>query len=222
MSDDNYGPGRTFDAMNARGLAGKRDYVRSLEQRRDVEAMSLLVECLCDESWYLRELAESALLRLGDHAAETLLPLLEQGLWFSRASSARVLGRLGARPAAAGLLRLCEDANSTVVQAAYAGLHELAHRGGSVRIGWELHRLSPETRKARLDYIGKLDRPLLERLERMLRNDELMTNEDPDDLRDDSDLVRASEEGVEWEVLTGPPAVRGSASPESGTASPQP
>jgi hypothetical protein len=116
------------------------------------------------------------------------------------------------------MLRLCEDANSTVVQAAYAGLQELAHRGGSVRIGWELHRMPPETRKARLDHIGRIDRPLFERLERMLRNDELMTNEDPDDLRDDSDLVRASEEGVEWEVLTGPPAVRGSAGQDSGTA----
>ena len=36
MSDDKYGPGRTLDAMNARGLAGKRDYVRSLEQRREL------------------------------------------------------------------------------------------------------------------------------------------------------------------------------------------
>lgn len=219
MSDDKYGPGRTFDAMNARGLAGKRDYVRSLEQRRDEEAMSLLVECLCDESWYLRELAENALLRLGDRAGETLLPLLEQGLWFSRSSAARVLGRLGHRPAAAGLLRLCEDSNATVVQAAYAGLQELAHRGGSVRIGWELHRLTAETRKARMDQIGAIDRPLFERLERMLRNDELMTNEDPDDLRDDSDLVRASEEGVEWEVLTGPPSARGSSGASGASAS---
>lgn len=219
MSDDKYGPGRTFDAMNARGLAGKRDYVRSLEQRRDEEAMSLLVECLCDESWYLRELAESALLRLGDRAGETLLPLLEQGLWFSRVSAARVLGRLGHRPAAAGLLRLTQDSNSTVVQAAYAGLQELAHRGGSVRIGWELHRMSAELRRSRLDHLGTLDRPLYERLSRMMQNDELMTNEDPDDLRDDSDLVRASEEGVEWEVLTGPPQARVTVTPPT---SPEP
>lgn len=218
MSDDKYGPGRTFDAMNARGLAGKRDYVRSLEQRRDEEAMSLLVECLCDESWYLRELAESALLRLGDRAGETLLPLLEQGLWFSRASAARVLGRLGHRPAAAGLLRLTDDSNATVVQAAYAGLQELAHRGGSVRIGWELHRSTPEFRRSRLDHFRGLDRPLYERLERMMQNDELMTNEDPDDLRDDSDLVRASEEGVEWEVLTGPPPARPASPPGNSTA----
>ena len=208
MSDDKYGAGRTLDAMNARGLAGKRDYVRSLEQRRDEEAMSLLVECLCDESWYLRDLAEHALLRLGDRGGETLLPILEQGLWFSRASAARVLGRLGYRPAAAGLLRLCMDSNATVVQSACAALVDLSHRGGSVRIAWELHRNEPERRRELLQRLGSLDRPLLDRLERMGRNDELMTNEDPDDLRDDSDLVRASEEGVEWEVLTGPPAPR--------------
>jgi HEAT repeat protein len=215
MSDDKYGPGRTLDAMNARGLAGKRDYVRSLEQRRDVEAMSLLVECLCDESWYLRDLAENALLRLGDRAGETLLPILEQGLWFSRASAAHVLGRLGYRPAAAGLLRLCADANATVVQAAQAALVELAHRGGSVRIAWELHRAPPEGRRDLLHRLGVLDRPLVDRLDRMARNDELMTLEDPDDLHDASDVVRASEEGVEWEVLTGPPSPRKSAAPDA-------
>jgi HEAT repeat protein len=208
MSDEKYGPGRTLDAMNARGLAGKRDYVRSLEQRRDDESVSLLVECLCDESWYLRDLAENALLRLGERAGEALLPILEQGLWFSRASAAKVLGRLGYRPAVPALLRLCGDSNETVAQAAAASLVELAHRGGSVRIAWELHRTASDRRRPLLQRLGALDRPLLERLERMLRNDELMTNEDPDDLRDDSPLVRASEEGVEWEVLTGPPAAR--------------
>lgn len=205
MADDKYGAGRTFDAMNARGLAGKRDYVRSLEQRRDEEAMSLLVECLCDESWYLRELAEHALLRLGDRAGETLLPLLEQGLWFSRVSSARVLGRLGYGPAAAGLLRLLEDSVSTVAQAAGSALCELAHRNGSARVAWELQRMAPERRHAALERIAALDRPLRERLERLLKNDDLMSREAPEDLRDDSDVVRASEEGVEWEVLTGPP-----------------
>ncbi len=211
MTDDPY-TGRTLDAMNARGLAGKRDYVRSLEQRRDEEAMSLLVECLCDESWYLRELAEHALLRLGDRAGETLLPLMEQGLWYSRASAARVLGRLGYRPAAAGLLRLLEDSVVTVTKAAEASLADLAHRGGSVRIAWELHRREPEVRPVLVARLSALDRPLGERLERMLRNDELMMSKDPDDLRDDSDLVRASEEGVEWEILTGPPAPRSTAS----------
>ena len=208
MSDDKYGPGRTLDAMNARGLAGKRDYVRSLEQRRDEEALSLLVECLCDESWYLRDLAEHALLRLGERGAEALLPILEQGLWFTRSSAARVVGRIGYGPAVPALFRLCSDSNATVVQAARAALVDLGHRGGSARIAWELHRMAPEVKQSTLAGFHAADRPLHERLERMLRNDEIMTREDPVGLRDDSDIVRASEEGVEWEVLTGPPVTR--------------
>lgn len=220
MSDDKYGPGRTLDAMNARGLAGKRDYVRSLEQRRDEEAMSLLIECLCDESWYLRDLAEAALLRIGDRGAATLVPILEQGLWFSRTSAARVLGRLGWRPAAASLLRACADANASVAQTARAALVDLSHRGGSVRIAYELHRMEPGVRQSLLRDLGALDHPLLERLERMLRNDELMTSEDPEELRDDSALVRASEEGVEWEILTGPPPARSAAPAPAPQAEP--
>jgi HEAT repeat protein len=208
MPDEKFGPAQALDALNARGLAGKRDYVRSLESRRDDEALSLLVECLCDESWYLRDLAEHALLRLGDAGGEAVLPMLEQGLWFTRSSAARVLGKLGYGPAVAGLLRLCRDSNASVVQAARSALADLGHRGGSVRIAWELHRLDEPVRRGLLAQLAHHDRPLHERLERMLRNDELMSSEETDRLRDDSDLVRASEEGVEWEVLTGPPAPR--------------
>jgi HEAT repeat protein len=221
MADEKPGAGRALDAMNARGLAGKRDYVRSLEQRRDEDAMAMLVECLCDESWYLRDLAEHALLRSGERGGEALLPILEQGLWFSRTSAARVLGRLGYAPAVAGLLRQCSDSNASVVQESQSALVELAHRGGSVRIAWELHRTAPERRREMLHRLRALDRALFERLERMLRNDELMTNDDPDDLRDDSELVRASEEGVEWELLTGPPAPRKPALSEAGGPDPR-
>ena len=77
-----------------------------------------------------------------------------------------------------------------------------------MRRAWELRGRESEVRPGLRARLSALDRPLGERLERMLRNDELMTNEDPDDLRDDSDLVRASEEGVEWEILTGPPVPR--------------
>lgn len=206
MSDDKHTPARTYDAMNPRGLAGKRDYVRGLEQRRDEEAMSLLVECLCDESWYLRELAEDALLRMGARAGDTLVPLLDNGLWFSRASAARVLGRLGYGPAVPALLRLCAESNTTVASAAVAALTELGHRGGSVRIAWELHRAAPELRRRHLDQIEASDRDLSARVQGMLRHEELMSHAAPDQLRDDAPLVRASEEGVEWEVLTGPPA----------------
>lgn len=208
MSDDQYGQSKSLDALNTRGLAGKRDYVRSLEQRRDDESLSLLIECLCDESWYLRELAEGALLRLGERACLALQPLLDQGLWYSRASAARVLGRIGHAPSVPGLLRLCDDSVESVALSAHAALVDLAHRGGSVRIAWELYRRAPDDRRRVRDALSSLDRPLGERLERMLRNDDLMSTDAPDHLRDDSPIVRASEEGVEWEILTGPPQGR--------------
>jgi HEAT repeat protein len=122
---------RSLDALNARGLADKREYVRGLERRRDEEALALLVECLCDESSYLRELAEDALMRIGAGATPVLLPLLDQGLWYTRSSAARVLGRLARRDAVPGLQRLAGDANASVREAAREALAMIARHGGA-------------------------------------------------------------------------------------------
>src|SRR5262245_3802089 len=215
MSDDKYAQSKPIDALNSRGLTGKREYVRGLEQRADAEALSLLIECLCDESWYLRDQAEQALQRIGpDRAAGVLLPMLEQGLWFTRTSAARVLGRFGHRPAVPGLLRLAEDANETVAIAARDALVAIGRAGGAIRIALALHGLPPDERRRRFDELAVLDRHLGERMARMMRNDELMSSEGGDALSDDSDAVRATEEGLEWEVLTGPPA--GVPVPEAG------
>ncbi|MEQ1834681.1 MAG: hypothetical protein ABL977_16670 [Candidatus Eisenbacteria bacterium] len=213
MADERPGMGRILDATSTRGLAGKRDYVRSLEQRRDEEALSLLVECLCDESWYLRELAEAALLRIGERAGPALLPLLEQGLWFSRASSARVLGRMGFAPAAAALVRLTHDGVETVVRDAAIALSDLARRGGLARVAWELQQVAPEVRQSRLVLFAAVDRPFAERLERLSRSENLKQHTDPETLADDAPWVRQSEEGVEWTLI---PASR----PAGSTAQP--
>lgn len=205
MSDDLSRDRRPLEILNARGLTAKREYVRGLEQRRDPEALSLLVECLCDESWFLRELAEEAFLRMGAEHAGVVVPLLDQGLWFTRTSAARVLGRLGVRPAVPGLLRLAEDANETVRSAACDALVALAHARGAVRLAHALFRLPPEPRRRRLEDLARRDRAVADRLERLMRNDELMHLDAPDDVADDHPLVLASEEGVEWEILTGPP-----------------
>jgi HEAT repeat protein len=205
MADDKFSQARSDDILNARGLSAKRDYVHGLERRADAEALSLLVECLCDESWYLRDLAEEAFLRMAERGAAVLLPLMEQGLWFTRTSAARVLGRLGYRPAVPGLLRLADDPNATVAAAARESLMAIGHQRGAVSLAHALHRAAPDVRRRRFDEISARDRALYERLERMMRNDELMNLEDPGALTDDHELVRSSEEGVEWELLTGPP-----------------
>ncbi len=208
MPDERSGASRISEAMSFRGLAGKRDYVRSLESRRDEEALSLLVECLCDESFYLRELAEGALLKVGERCGAALVPLLDQGLWFSRASAARVLGRIGHAGAAGPLVRLTFDKVETVVGEAYASLVVLAPQGVTARIAWELLQLAPERRAERLERLRRLDAPLGERLQRLLQHDELKSRTDPEGLRDDAPWVRASEEGVAWDVIPSPPPVK--------------
>jgi HEAT repeat protein len=143
-------------------------------------------------------------MRLGEEAAPVLLPLLEQGLWFTRTSAAGVLGRFGYRPAVPGLLRLAEDKNRTVIDAACDALVAIGHARGAFRIAHVLHRLTPDLRRRRLQELARRDGALAATIERMLANDELMVIEDDGTLADDSPVVRASVEGVEWEVLTSP------------------
>jgi hypothetical protein len=142
MTDDKYGQGRTLDAMNARGLAGKRDYVRSLEQRRDEEAMSLLVECLCDESWYLRELAENALLRLGP-GRRTLASRAGVVVLARRAR----LGRLGTPGGGSAPVATQRH------RRAGGGPGQAGPPGGSARIAWSCRQraTTPRLRASRLD-----------------------------------------------------------------------
>jgi hypothetical protein len=217
-TEEGFGSAKPFDALNTRGLMAKREYVLGLEQRADPEALSLLVECLCDESWYLRELAENAFLRLGAEHSGVLLPLLEEGLWYTRTSVCRVLGRLGERRAVPGLLRLCSDPNETVVDEAVAALVAIGRQKGAFRLAHGLHGLPPDLRQTRWNAVAETDRPLADRVRRMMDNDELMSAANPDTISDDDALVRTSEEGVEWEVLTSPspPRESGHEKGESG------
>src|SRR5258705_10260578 len=111
MGDDRFAQSQAFDALNPRGLAAKREYVRGLEQRRDPEALSLLVECLCDESWFLRDLAEQAFFRMGEEHAAPLLPLVLGGLWYTRLSAGRLRGPPGLPPPGPAPVGPCDDKN---------------------------------------------------------------------------------------------------------------
>ncbi len=203
MTDDRNGP-RDADALSSRSLNQKREYVRDLARRDDEQALASLTECLCDESAYLRDLAEAEFPKLGDRGARAVLPLLDSGLWFTRTSAARILGRLSHRPAVPGLLRLFDDANSLVAEVARDSLIAIGRQGGAARLAHALHRLAPEVRRLRLESLRAADRGLNDRLQRLMRSEELMNVADIDALADDSPSVRATEEGVEWELLTGP------------------
>lgn len=203
MADDSFAPLRSFDAFSPRGLAGKREYVLGLEQRGDAEACALLVTCLADESGYLRDLAEAALVRLGAPAGP-VLPMLSSGLWYTRVSAARTLGRLAAREAAAPLAGMLDDANQSVRRAAADALAALGRGEGGLAVARALyHRADPDRARTVREIAGD-DRALETRLLELLRTDDAMLAADDELLSHDADVVRASSDGVAWELLTGP------------------
>jgi len=203
MADDSFTPLRSFDAFSPRGLAGKREYVQGLELRGDREATALLVECLSDESGYLRDLAEAALVRLGAPAAP-VLPMLASGLWYTKVSAARTLGRLRSREAVGPLLGLFADTNESVRRAGAEALHAIAAGDGALFVARVLYR-RPDAERSRLAReIALGARDVEARLLDLLRHDEAMRAEEDDLLSHDAEVVRASADGVAWEVLTGP------------------
>ena len=183
MADDHHPP-NPLEALNARGLTAKREYVRGLEQRHDPQALSLLTECLCDESSFLRELAEQTFFRLGEAHAGALVPLLGGGLWYTRLSAARLLGRIAYRPAVPALLELCGDGSETVALAARDAIVAVARQRGAARIAHALHRLTRERRTQRLAEIAERDRTLAKNLERLMADVDLMAADHPDQLVD--------------------------------------
>ena len=96
-----------------------------------------------------------------------------------------------------------------MAEAAREALLAVGRSSGAVRIAHVLHRLPPDVRRRRLDEIAARDAALAERIQRLMTNDELMAVEDADLLTDDHPVVRASEDGFEWEVLTSPLAAEG-------------
>ena len=170
--------------LTARGPPATRLSVRGDEARRDAEAISLLVECLCDESSFLRELAEQAFLRMGEEQAGPLVPMLAGGLWYTRLSAARLLGRLGYRPAVPALLALCDDPNATVAVAARDAVVAVARLRGSSRVAHALVRMAPDRKRQRLAEIAERDRALVKNLERLMTDADLMAADPPDALVD--------------------------------------
>jgi HEAT repeat protein len=205
MTTNDDKPGKTWDALNTRSLAAKREAVRDLELRGDDAAIAELVECLRDESGYLRDLSEAALVRLGARAGRALRPLLAQGLWFTRTSAARIIGRIGDVDAVPALFDLTADANHTVGAAALEALVAIGQQRGAIRLAHALHRMPPDPRRQRLDELASRDPALGERLRKFLKSDELMSVDDASSLTDDHSAVTATEDGLEWEIITGPP-----------------
>jgi HEAT repeat protein len=202
VTDDKHATLRVLDDLQMKSLEGKREYVASLQARDDEQALSLLVECLCDESAFLRKLAERVLVEKGASSLEVLLPHLTQGLWYTRASVARISGRLGAKEALPGLMQAAADPNREVSEAAIGALVELAAAGHGVSVARALFAESGALAKGVLERAGRSGGGLATQLQRLMEDRDLMTAREEEVLREDIGAAEA-QDNLEWEVLTG-------------------
>ncbi len=202
MADEPYTTLRPFDALSPRGLAGKREYVLDLEQRGDESAIQLLVECLGDESGYLRDLAAAALVRMQAPAAP-ILPLLSSGLWYTRVSAVRTLGRLAAREAAGPLSTVLGDANHSVQLESIEALASIARGGSELHVARALFARGDAERARALRELRARDADTGRRLELLFQDKDLMSAAEHELLTPGPGAARASEDGVAWDLLTG-------------------
>lgn len=148
--------GGTLEALRRKNLEGKKSFVEELRRQKTPQAISLLLEILCDESWYLRDLAIGALVEVGPTVIEPLRRLLATGLWYTRAAAARALAGLGDAGSAPIFLQLIEESNLSVRDAGVTALKELAAVGRSSAIREALAALPPEVRSSRTALLNQL------------------------------------------------------------------
>ena len=183
----------------------KRAMIEELVRSRGPAAPALLAEMLGNDSWTLRKLAADGLASLGPQGLEHVLPLATSGVWFTRASAARVLGSIGGFESLPLLIGMLGEDNRTVREAAAGALGEVARRGGSAAVSRCLYNLAPPARESFLVALAGKDAALSERLRSHLADGQLMgTREDDEELWDRSseELPRPAH-GLVWEVLTG-------------------
>lgn len=165
MVDDRLESGRTLEALRKKNLEGKRMFIEELRRQKTPKAVSLLLEILCDESWYLRELAIGALVEAGPMAEAPLHRVLAGGLWYTRSAAARALGRLGYAPASADILKLLDESNRTVRESAVEAVKALAAAGRITTLCEALADVPRDVRSTRVNQIGQTAPDLASRLD---------------------------------------------------------
>jgi len=165
MEDEELSEGRLLDRRRLKNVEGKRNLVEDLKKRKSQRSISLLVEMLQDESWYLREQAVKALSEAGPEASGPVLNLLETGLWYTRAAAAKVVGEIGGDEAVDRLIDPLNDSNMTVQGAAAAALVRISKRSSVKHLARALAARSSEMRQRALSRLRLLDAELAKSVE---------------------------------------------------------
>ena len=196
-------PGRATGNEGAQ-LESARNYVDRLCGESAEVAVPKLIEVLGDESWYLRERAGEALVGFGAQAAPAVEIAARSGLWYTRAASLRVLGRLGQPRGLALVIDHLGDSNQTIAEAAQRALLDFCARGRALAVAKLLHARGEAFREKVLVQLRRREPDRADRLRRLIESSEWMG---PEGALERDERERVIEEiadeafGVVWEKL---------------------
>ncbi len=158
MAEEELDGAKVLERLRLKNLSGKKELIEDLKKRKGQRSVLILAELLQDESWYLREQAVQALPEMGDEARGPVMKLLENGLWYTRAAAAKVLGKIGGPEAVDSLLDCLVDSNMTVQGAAAAALVDIAKSSSVEALASSLGGRPHDVKQKAVSRIALLDK----------------------------------------------------------------
>ncbi len=134
------------------------------------ESLRILLGCLHDESWHLRERVTKILGSQGKKVIPYLDGVIRKGLWYARASSAKSLGEIGEVEGMDLLLPLLEDESRIVRKEAQKALTKIISRDPTAVFNGYLSAKDPKFAHIFLERIKIFDQKGYEVLTRQEEN----------------------------------------------------
>jgi len=103
-----------FDDLKSPNIKRRIKAISKIGELNTKQSQTVLLKALSDESWHIRDAAAHAIVKLGDKIFDDIVKLMEEGVWFVRASAAVVFGELGRMEAIPYLIPYFNDSNITL------------------------------------------------------------------------------------------------------------
>jgi len=186
-------------------LEEKARVISELKSKRDEASIKELAEKLSDDSWHLRELAVRALSELGRDVEQVVMAMVPGSLWYTRASSAEVLGNIGSRAAINCLIDLLDDCNATARENASKALIKICNGGNTVWVARAGVSRGEETQRKVQAVLEAFDKELAQSFLSLARDVDLMKAPPEQVEKIAEEMLKSSEaQDLVWEELTGP------------------
>uniref|UniRef100_A0A7C4UFW1 HEAT repeat domain-containing protein n=1 Tax=candidate division WOR-3 bacterium TaxID=2052148 RepID=A0A7C4UFW1_UNCW3 len=114
--------------IRSKNLKEKMKLIEDLGKEDSPKALQQLISLLSSSSWSIRDKVTEILATKGEKILDKLINLLEEGIWFTKASAAKTLGNIGSIQSLPHLLKFIDDNNSVVRENVYEAIKKIVSK----------------------------------------------------------------------------------------------